>query len=176
MGIPGNGRFYTSADGFELFYREFGPGRVGTPVICLPGLTRNSRDFEDLATHLSDRRRVITPDLRGRGYSAYDPDWRNYHPGTYVRDVVRLLDELGIARVIVIGTSLGGLIAMGMAKFCGPRLAGVVLNDIGPDIHPVGIERIRKYTGRIPPVTSWEDAVAQTREIYGAWLPGLTRW
>lgn len=178
MSIPGNGRYYTSQDGLELFYRDFGADRPGTPVICLPGLTRNSRDFEDLAMHLSDRRRVITPDLRGRGYSAYDAEWRNYHPGTYVRDIVTLLDELGIDSVIVIGTSLGGLIAMGMAAFCGPRLAGVVMNDIGPDIHPTGIERIRKYTGRMPPVASWEGALAQTKEIYGAWLPGLSaeRW
>jgi len=178
MSIPENGRYYESEDGLRLFYRDFGSNRGGTPVICLPGLTRNSRDFEDVAVSLSDRRRVLTPDLRGRGYSAYDPEWRNYHPGTYIRDVVRLLDELGIEKVIVLGTSLGGLIAMGMAAFCGQRLAGVIMNDIGPDIHPAGIERVQKYTGRLPPVTSWEDAVAQTKEIYGTWLPGLSeeRW
>ena len=174
MSADENGRYYQSDDGLRLFYREFGAGRGGTPVICLPGLTRNSRDFEDLADRLADRRRIITPDLRGRGYSDYDPVWQNYHPGTYIRDVVRLLDTLDIDKVIVIGTSLGGLIAMGMAAACGHRLAGVVMNDIGPEIHPAGIQRVSQYTGRMPPVDSWDAAIAQTREVYGEWLPGLS--
>lgn len=174
MSADENGQYYESDDGLRLFYREFGAGRGGTPVICLPGLTRNSRDFEDLADRLADRRRIITTDLRGRGYSDYDPVWQNYHPGTYIRDVVRLLDTLDIEKVIVIGTSLGGLIAMGMAAACGQRLAGVVMNDIGPEIHPAGIQRVSQYTGRMPPVDSWDAAIAQTREVYGEWLPGLS--
>lgn len=168
-----NARFFDSADGLKLYYRDFGAERPGTPVVCLPGLTRNSRDFADTAERLADRRRVLTPDLRGRGFSEYDPNWQNYHPGTYVGDTWRLLDSLGIDRVIVLGTSLGGLCAMAMSAQDNSRIAGVVMNDVGPEIAPEGLQRVQEYTGRLPPVASWEEAAAQTREIYGAWLPGL---
>ena len=172
--MPDNAKFYTSNDGLNLYYRDFGADKPGTPVICLPGLTRNSRDFEDLANYLCDRRRVITTDFRGRGFSDYDPRWENYHPLTYVEDVITLLDHLGIKQVIVIGTSLGGLCSMAMSFLHPTRIAGAVMNDIGPEINPAGIERVREYTGRIPPVASWEEAIQQAREIYGEWLPGLT--
>lgn len=168
-----NARTYESEDGLSLYYRDCGAEQPGTPVICLPGLTRNSRDFEDFATRLEDRRRVLTPDLRGRGFSDYDPNWQNYHPLTYVNDTWRLLDTLGIERVIVMGTSLGGLCAMAMSMMNNGRIAGVIMNDIGPEIAEVGLKRVQEYTGRLPPVTSWEEAAAQTREIYGAWLPDL---
>lgn len=167
-------RYYESVDGLKLFYRDHAPDRPGIPVLCLPGLTRNSRDFDDIVIRLRATHRVLTPDLRGRGFSEHDPEWRNYHPGTYVHDVWTLLDKLGIERVIVIGTSLGGLIAMVMAVQDSTRLAGVVLNDIGPEIAPEGLARISAYTGRLPPVRSWDEAVAQTREVYGEWWPGLT--
>lgn len=169
----GAGKYYESSDGLRLFYRDYAEHRSDLPVLCLPGLTRNSRDFEDLAAHLSGRRRVLSPDLRGRGFSEHDPDWRNYHPGRYVADVVTLIDHLAIRRVIVIGTSLGGLIAMGIGLEHPSRLAGAVLNDIGPEIAAEGLARISAYTGRLPPVRSWDAAVAQTREVYGAWWPGL---
>jgi pimeloyl-ACP methyl ester carboxylesterase len=139
----------------------------------LPGLTRNSRDFEALARYLSDRRRVITTDLRGRGLSDYDENWKNYHPLTYVQDAWALLDHLGIDKVIVVGTSLGGLCAMVMSATQHDRIAGVVMNDIGPEINPAGIARVEEYTGRLGPVTSWDEAVEQAKEIYGEWLPGL---
>ncbi|HET6630635.1 MAG TPA: alpha/beta hydrolase [Woeseiaceae bacterium] len=169
-----HGRFYESNDGLSLFYRDYGAERPGTPVLCLPGLTRNSRDFEDLARTLCARRRVLAPDLRGRGYSQHDPEWRNYHPGTYVNDVFTLLEHAGVERVIVIGTSLGGLIAMGMAAQDPARLAGVVLNDIGPEIAPAGLARISAYAGRLPPVKNWGEAVAQAQDVYGEWWPGLS--
>ena len=179
MSESSNEHYFRSADGLNLYYRDYGgpsdSSPVCTPVICLPGLTRNSRDFEELANYLSDRRRVITIDFRGRGYSDYDPNWQNYHPLTYVDDVWTLLDQLGINRVIVIGTSLGGLCAMVMAAQQCDRVAGVVMNDIGPDIDPVGQARIDAYTGRLAPVTSWEEAADQTQATYGQWLPGLTR-
>jgi len=169
-----NAHYYQSTDGLNLFYRDFGGQQDGTPVICLPGLTRNSRDFADLANALSDRRRVITVDFRGRGFSDYDVTWQNYHPGTYVNDVWTLLDILDIPRIIIVGTSLGGLCAMAMAAQHGERLAGVVMNDIGPEIGPEGLARIQEYTGRMPPVASWEEAAQQTKEIYGQWLPDLS--
>jgi len=168
------GRFYQSHDGLKLYYRDFAPEKSGIPVLCLPGLTRNSRDFEDLAVRLRQSRRVLTPDLRGRGYSEHDRDWRNYQPGTYAADIWTLLDGLGIPQVIVVGTSLGGLIAMVMAVQDASRLRAVVLNDVGPEIAPEGLARIRAYTGRLPPVASWDEAIAQTKEVYGLTLPGLT--
>lgn len=163
-----------SEDGLELFYRDFGaPDASGTPILCLPGLTRNSRDFVPLARRLAGRHRVLCPDLRGRGFSATDPDWRNYQPPTYVADTWRLLDTLGLDQVIVVGTSLGGLMAMIMAAQQPGRLAGVVLNDIGPEIAPEGLARIRGYAGRLPPVADWAAATAQIREIYRIALPDL---
>lgn len=174
MTVPDNASFFTSSDGLQIHYRDYSAGQPGTPVICLPGLTRNSRDFEDLAAHLCHRRRVLTIDFRGRGYSDHDPNWKNYHPATYVADVWTLLDTVGIDKVVVIGTSLGGLCAMAMAAMNASRLAGVVLNDIGPEVNSAGLERIRCYTGRLGPVSSWHDAVAQTKQIYGEWLPGLS--
>jgi pimeloyl-ACP methyl ester carboxylesterase len=167
-------RYYDSSDGLKLFYHDYAPAACGTPVLCLPGLTRNSRDFDELAAHLYMSRRVLTPDLRGRGLSDRDPEWRNYHPATYVNDVTTLLDLLAIDKIIVIGTSLGGLMAMGMAMQDAERLAGVVLNDVGPEIAPEGLARIQAYTGRLTPVSNWDQAIAQSREIYGPWLPGLS--
>jgi pimeloyl-ACP methyl ester carboxylesterase len=167
------GKTWRSHDGLQLFYRDAGPHNEATPVLCLPGLTRNSRDFTQLAAHLTASRRVICPDLRGRGYSEHDPEWRNYHPLTYVADTWQLLDELAIQRVVVIGTSLGGLMAMIMAAQQPVRLAGVVLNDVGPEIAPEGLARIRGYAGKLPPVTNWTAAAAQLREVYGLALPGL---
>ena len=169
-----NARRYESSDGLSLYYRDFGSDRPGTPVLCLPGLTRNSRDFEDFANRIEHRRRVLTPDLRGRGYSDYDPNWTNYHPGTYISDAWRLLDTLRIDRVIVMGTSLGGLCAMAMSTEQPERIAGVIMNDIGPEIAAAGLQRVQEYTGRLPPVASWDEAVDQARDIYGHWLPGLT--
>ncbi|MGI9237980.1 MAG: alpha/beta fold hydrolase [Woeseiaceae bacterium] len=174
MSVADNADFFESSDGLRLYYRDFGRENPGTPIVCLPGLTRNSRDFEDLAVYLSDRRRVFTTDLRGRGFSDYDPDWRNYHPGTYVQDTWMLLDTLGIKQVIVIGTSLGALCAMAMSAQSPERIAGVVMNDIGPEINPDGLARVQEYTGRVPPVSSWDEAASQAKEIYGEWLPGLS--
>ena len=166
--------YYTSSDGLRLFYRDYGAKQCGTPVICLPGLTRNSRDFEDLAIHIAQHRRVLCPDFRGRGFSEYDPNWRNYHPLTYVDDVWCLLDFLEIGRVVVIGTSLGGLCALVMASTQGHRVAGVVMNDIGPEINPAGIARVQSYTGRQPAVTGWDEAIDQSKTTYGDYLPGLS--
>ncbi len=169
-----NSRYFESHDGLKILYKDFGPEQPGTPVICLPGLTRNSRDFEDLAQRLGARRRVLTIDFRGRGYSDYDPDWNNYHPGTYVQDVWTLLDTLEVDRVLVIGTSLGGLCAMRMARGRPERVAGVVLNDVGPEIDPAGLARVKEYTGRQGPVENHAEALRQVKETYGEWLPGLS--
>jgi len=174
----GREKHYQSDDGLKLFYREFGLGDAERYVLCLPGLTRNSRDFEMLAAHLASSYRVLCPDLRGRGFSDYDPEWRHYHPATYVADTWRLLDSLGIQRCAVIGTSLGGLMSMLMAGESPQRLAGVVLNDVGCEVAPEGLARIAGYVGKLPPVSSWGEAAAQAREVNGVAAPDLdeTEW
>jgi pimeloyl-ACP methyl ester carboxylesterase len=143
-------------------------------VLCLHGLTRNSRDFEDLAPHLQHRYRVIVPDLRGRGLSARDTNPQNYQPAIYVQDVLALMDIVGAAQVTVIGTSLGGLLAMMLGVGYRDRIAGIVLNDIGPEADPAGIERIKGYAGRLPPPKDWSDAIAQTRTMFGDAWPNLS--
>ncbi len=162
---------YTSHDGLSLYYRAYGEGP--RTVLCLPGLTRNSRDFVELAERLADGYRVLSPDFRGRGFSDHDPKPANYNPGTYVRDVWTLLDGLGIDEVAVVGTSLGGLVAMLMADQQPGRLAAAVLNDIGPEVPPAAIARILEYVGRRPPVENWDDAARATREAYELSIPGM---
>ena len=164
-------RFFRSTDGLQLYFRDYAGDARKAPVLCLHGLTRNSRDFAALAEHIAPARRVIVPDQRGRGRSQYDPQWLNYHPRTYVDDMWTLLRELSIERVIVVGTSLGGLMAMLMAATRPQALAGVVLNDIGPEIDPTGVARIQSYAGRLPPVRNWDDAAAQMKMTFGLAMP-----
>lgn len=166
---------FESRDGIALYCRDYPPSRnaPGLPVLCMPGITRNSRDFEELAPQLAARHRVLCPDFRGRGHSAHDPDWRNYQPSTYVEDMFELLDEAGVQRAALIGTSLGGLVAMLMAAAQRERVAGIVFNDIGPEVGAAGLARIKEYIGRLPPVANWEEAVAQARTVYGFAWPGL---
>jgi pimeloyl-ACP methyl ester carboxylesterase len=169
--------FYDSADGLRLYCRVYAarrPDADGVPVLCLPGLTRNSRDFAVLAAHLSESHEVLAADLRGRGRSAWDPDPSHYELSTYVQDAWSLLEARAMGRVIVVGTSLGALIGIVMAALRPERLAGLVLNDAGPEIDPVGLRRIAAYAGKLPPVATWAAAAAQAQSIYGFALPGLS--
>lgn len=150
MGTNARDFFYGSGDGLQLYCRIFEPASFRLTVLCLPGLTRNSRDFTALAQHLGQRYRVLTPDLRGRGRSAADPHWQNYQPVTYVADLWALLEAVPAPRVAVIGTSLGALLAMLMAATRPAAISGVVLNDAGPEIDPAGAARIATYVGRWP--------------------------
>jgi pimeloyl-ACP methyl ester carboxylesterase len=175
MNITASDHFYQGTDGLRLYCRVYPAQRPdGCPVLCLPGLTRNSRDFAALAAHLSARREILAADLRGRGRSAWDPDASHYQLPTYVQDVWSLLDSRQVSRVLVVGTSLGALIGMTMAALDPGRVAGVVLNDAGPEIDPSGLRRIAGYAGKLPPILSWAQAAAQTKSIYELALPGLT--
>jgi pimeloyl-ACP methyl ester carboxylesterase len=170
---------WTSHDGLRLHARVYeGPERFAGTVLCLHGLTRNSRDFEDLAPHLQSRYRVIVPDVRGRGRSARDSNPQNYQPAIYLQDILGLMDTLGAARASIIGTSMGGLLAMMMGVSHRERVAAMVLNDMGPEVDPVGLERIKGYAGRLPPPTNWNDAIAQTQNMFGNAWPNLSsdRW
>jgi len=158
---------FTAQDGLRLYYRDYGdPLSPRTPLLCLTGLTRNSQDYHDLATRLSDGRRVVCPDYRGRGNSAWDPDWRNYQPRSYIGDLLQLLIAANLHRVIVVGSSLGGLLAMGLAVIQPTCLAGVILNDVGPDIDAAGFDRIRAYIGRDHPQPDWPAAIRFAKETF----------
>jgi pimeloyl-ACP methyl ester carboxylesterase len=145
-------------DGLTLHYRDY-PGDSGKPpILCLHGLTRNSRDFADFAERHSPDFRVLALDFRGRGGSNYDPLPMRYNPLTYASDVIELLDQLGVAKAVFVGTSLGGLVTMTMAAIAKQRIAAAILNDVGPDIDASGIERILSYVGKDRRFKSWDEA------------------
>ncbi|HUE79025.1 MAG TPA: alpha/beta hydrolase [Sphingomicrobium sp.] len=152
------GRYWTSRDGLQLFYRDYPGGNARPLLLCLHGLTRNSRDFEKFAEHYAGRFRVIAPDFRGRGMSDRDPQPARYLPVTYAADILQLLDELGIGRAVFVGTSLGGLVTMLVARHQPQRIAAAVLNDVGPELDPSGIERIRGYVGKSKRFRDWDEA------------------
>jgi pimeloyl-ACP methyl ester carboxylesterase len=165
IGPPYSERHLSAQDGLQLYYRDYGD-RLSPhlPLLCLTGLTRNSEDFADLAAHFAATRRVICPDYRGRGRSAYDSDWRNYDPMVYLTDIGHILMANDIHRVVVIGTSLGGLLAMGLAVMRPTSIAAVVINDIGPDVDPGGLARIIDFIGTDRPQPDWPSAVAMLRK------------
>jgi pimeloyl-ACP methyl ester carboxylesterase len=155
---------FTSQDGLSLYFRDYGdPQSVRTPVLCLAGLTRNSKDFNRVAARLAAERRVLCPDYRGRGRSAYDPDWRNYVPATYFNDIRHLLAATGVHRVIVVGTSMGGLLACGMAVAMPTAVAAAVINDIGPVINGEGLGKIVAYLRDSTPLPDWDTVIARLR-------------
>ena len=162
--------FHRSADDrLELYARDYGGD--GLPVLCMHGLTRNSADFAGLAAHLSPRYRVIVPDVRGRGRSQWDDQPANYVPPVYVQDMFVLLKRLDVERAALIGTSMGGLMAMIMAALAPQMVAGMVLNDVGPELDPAGLKRIASYTGKGKPVATWAEAAEAARAINGVAFP-----
>ena len=162
---------YDSSDArLKLYARDY--GGAGMPVLCMHGLTRNSADFEWIATHLSGLGyRVIAVDQRGRGKSAWDPEPVYYTPAVYCGDMLKLLGQLGITRSVLIGTSMGGLMAMIMGVMAPQAVIGMVINDIGPEIDKTGLDRIASYTGKGKPVATWADAAERAKETNGIAFP-----
>lgn len=165
-------RYYRSSDGLKLHYRDYEGPRDGPPILCLPGLTRNVRDFEPVADAFAGDWRILALEFRGRGESQPDPDFRNYRPETYVGDILKLLDELGIADAVFVGTSLGGICTMAMAASDPDRIAAALLNDIGPEIEQEGIERIANYVGKPRSLESWSEAASEIERRMGPVYPG----
>lgn len=160
-------RHYTSQDGLSLYYRDYGdPLSPGVPVLCLPGLARNSKDFHRLALRLRERHWVVCPDYRGRGRSDYDADSENYQPAAYLNDLRHLLAVTGMRHAAVIGTSMGGLLACAMGAAMPTVLAGVVLNDVGPDIGSDGLGRIMTYLAQDNPQPDWESATRAFKALF----------
>ena len=174
--------YYTSRDGLRLHARRYpasgGTGRHARPALCLPGLTRNGRDFHDLAVALSKRshtpRTVYTIDYRGRGLSDFDPDWRNYALQTEMLDVIDFITLRGLHDAALIGTSRGGLITMLLASAQPTAIGAAVLNDIGPVIEHEGMARISGYVGRVPLPISWPDAARMMRELNRRHFPEIS--
>jgi pimeloyl-ACP methyl ester carboxylesterase len=158
---------WISADGLTLRYRDY-PGRADRPpLLCIPGLTRNCRDFEPIAAAFAGEWRVIAIDLRGRGQSDYARDSASYMPLQYVADVAALLDQAGLERVVAMGTSLGGIVIMLLALTAPERIAGAILNDIGPEIEAAGLARIRDYVGQGRSFPTWMHAARGLKEQGG---------
>ncbi len=150
--------FWWSEDGVRLHARDY-PGRADRPpILCIPGLTRNARDFHHVAERLSGEWRVICVDLRGRGESGYAKLPLSYTPLTYLHDIGLLFDSLSIEKAVFFGTSLGGLVTMMTALSRPDRIAAALINDIGPVIEEAGLKRIRGFVGKSANWPSWMHA------------------
>jgi pimeloyl-ACP methyl ester carboxylesterase len=169
-GVNRISRFTFAPDGLRLHYFEYGSKfDPGTPVVCLPGLARTADDFDRLARVLAapatgQRRRILALDYRGRGSSAWDPDWTHYSLQTEHEDILTTLAAAEVTHAIFIGTSRGGLHVMALAATRPSLIRGAIINDIGPVIEPLGLMRIKSYVGNLPPLTSWKDAVDWLRK------------
>ena len=161
-------RYFDLADGLRLHYRDYPGPADKPPLLCLHGLTRNARDFAELAERYSPVRRVLVVDFRGRGLSDYDPQPERYTPFTYAGDVLALLADLHIEEAVFLGTSLGGLVTMAIAAMAPVRIAAAILNDVGPDVAPGGIDRIMTYVGKDRRFTNWDEAAVAVSEIQRA--------
>ena len=160
---------FRTSDGLSLYYEDDG---AGPPLLCLPGLTRNARDFDVLAPHMASVR-MIRLDARGRGKSAHDPDYTTYTLLRESQDVVGLIDHLGLERVSLLGTSRGGLVAMALGARHPDRLASVVLNDVGPVIEPQGMTRIMDYVGIAPAARTYAAAAETLADLMAPQFPGV---
>ena len=173
-------RYWWSRDGLRLHYRDYaGPAATGRPpIICLPGLTRNARDFEQVAERLAGEWRVLCVELRGRGESAYAKDPMTYVPLVYLQDLEALLEAAAIDRFVGFGTSLGGIMLMLLAARGPDRVAGALINDIGPVIEAAGLDRIRQNVGNGGGHPTWVHAARAVAEMQAVVYPdyGLEDW
>ncbi len=170
--------YWWSRDGIRLHYRDYAGPADKPPILCFPGLTRNARDYANLAERLAGQWRVLCVEFRGRGESGYAKDPMTYVPLTYFQDVEALLAELAIDRFVAIGTSLGGIVTMLLAATERDKLAGVVLNDVGPEIEASGLARIRTYVGKPVWYPTWMHAARALAESNGDVYPdfGTEGW
>lgn len=172
---------YSARDGLRLYARHYPAVRQSgrRPVVCLAGLTRNSKDFHDVASALSSLqaapRDVYTLDMRGRGQSEHASDWKEYSIPNEMQDVIDFMTMMELSAAGLIGTSRGGLISMVLGAAQPSRIGAVVLNDIGPVIESSGLVRIAGYVGRMPSPKSWADAGKMIRDLTKRDFPNLTQ-
>jgi pimeloyl-ACP methyl ester carboxylesterase len=171
--------FITAQNGLKLHVRAYGASATSAlPVVCLPGLARTGADFHRLASALADDARhprsVLALDYRGRGLSDYDNNPDNYSLPVELADVLSVLTAFEIGKAVIVGTSRGGLLAMLLGSARMAALAGVVLNDIGPVLEPLGLARIKSYVGRLPQPKSFEEATEVLRQLFSPQFPALS--
>ncbi len=170
-------RRLTVRDGLQLYVRHYpAPGATRRAALCLPGLTRNARDFEVLAAHLSTgaaARPVYTLDARGRGGSDHDRDPTNYALPVEMQDVIDMLIAYDIGGAALIGTSRGGLATMLLAAAQPTLIGAAVLNDIGPVLEFAGLQRIAGYVGKTSAPATWAEAAAAVKRIDGPFFPAV---
>ena len=166
-------RRFLTQDGLSLYYRDYdGGSAAGAPLLCLSGITRNSADFAALAEAHANERRIVCLDYRGRGKSDRAGDWRTYTPETYVNDIRHLIVAAGLHHFVLVGTSMGGFLSMGLGAVVPAAIAGVVLNDVGPKIEAAATAAIVDYVGTDRPVADWPAAVAAVK----ARFTGFEAW
>lgn len=172
--------FAQSQDGLRLHARVYererqSDGRL--PLVCLPGLTRNSSEFHLLAQALLERGAadtIVAVDYRGRGLSDHDPDPSHYTPQAETMDLMIVLAQLGIKAAIFVGVSRGGLITMGLGSMRPDLVRAMVLNDIGPVVQREGLLRIKGYVGQFAPPARLDEGATTLRRAFGSHFPNLT--
>ncbi len=160
---------YIGNDGLRLYYRQYNAinNDKKNVILCLAGLSRNSKDFHKLACHLQKNgHMVICPDYRGRGKSAFDGNIENYQPAVYLDDIRHLLALLNIHHINIIGTSLGGILAMAMTATMPAYLKTVILNDIGAKIEPLSISRIISDLSLNNKYDNWDIAINNVKKMF----------
>lgn len=165
-------------DGLKLYVRDYPSIRDSSnikPVVCLPGLTRNSKDFHKLATYLSQdsvqTRRVISIDYRGRGKSQWDDNSANYNIIREAQDILTILEQLKINKADFIGTSRGGLILHIIATIKLEVISSIIFNDVGPEFELQGLLDIKSYLSKSRRPKNWEDAALAQKEVHGVNFP-----
>ena len=154
-------------DGFHrMAYTAWGDGEAASNLLCVHGLTRNGRDFDALAAELSKSRRVVCPDVVGRGGSDWLPDPGQYQTPQYVADMAVLIARMDVRWVDWIGTSMGGLIGMALAAMPKSPVRRLVLNDVGPFVPKAALRRIAGYCGKAPPFDDLDAAEAYLRDVH----------
>ena len=173
---------YESADGLHLYAASYGPSDAALSVLCMHGLTRNHKDFEPLINALQpqgcDRMRFVAVDVRGRGRSQAAKSEADYAVPVYAKDMLTLLDTLGLQKVALIGTSMGGLMSMALSKAAPSRLLGVVMNDVGPKLEQAGLDRIAGYANSVEPEADWPTAAGKVEAVQSDIFPsyGPDQW
>lgn len=163
-----NDIYYQSTDGLTLYACAYGNPEASLTVLCMHGLTRNHKDFEPMISALGDQYRYVCVDVRGRGRSDKSVESALYNPMQYAEDMVVLLDHMGLSNVVLIGTSMGGLMSMLLMDKIPERISGVILNDIGPVPDQSGLVRISAYATKITVYADWQAAamtIAETQNV-----------